>query len=276
MSENLSIEQIKLKLKNKELIFQEKNGKSEIWKTFLEILDLNNNYIGYVLCKNCEHIFTYSQKSGTSHLLRHKCISSSSQLKITGYLPKTSIPTTIKELTTNKLVNFVCKDLRPFEIIEGKGFRDFSQEMINIGAKFGQIQVNDLFPHPTTISRNVIKSAEKIKLDLGFKLKNIFYNFGGAFTTDMWTDDYKKLSYISLTVHYIENWNLNEQVLAISKFPNISHTADNIRKVIFEILKNYNLVPNRTMKNFVFVTDSGANFVAAFKNYKHIPCIAHR
>ena len=92
----------------------------------------------------------------------------------------------------------------------------------------------------------------------------------------MWTDDYKKLSYISLTVHYIENWNLNEQVLAISKFPNISHTADNIRKVIFEILKNYNLVPNRTMKNFVFVTDSGANFVAAFKNYKHIPCIAHR
>jgi hypothetical protein len=30
MSENLSIDQIKLKLKNNELIFQEKNGKSEI------------------------------------------------------------------------------------------------------------------------------------------------------------------------------------------------------------------------------------------------------
>ncbi|CAG8839893.1 2295_t:CDS:1, partial [Cetraspora pellucida] len=80
-----------------------------------------------------------------------------SQSKITAFLPKVSIPTTIKELTTNKLVNFVCKDLRPFEIIEGEGFRDFSQEMINIGAKFGQIQVDNLFSHPTTISRNIIK-----------------------------------------------------------------------------------------------------------------------
>ncbi|CAG8841620.1 41395_t:CDS:2, partial [Gigaspora margarita] len=228
----------------------EKNGKSEVWQNFLEIVDLNNQYIGYVSCKNCNNIFTYSQKSGTSHLLRHQCISSSNQLKITLFLPKKTILPTAKESTTNKIVNFVCKDLRPFEIIEGEGFRDFSQEMINIGAKFGQIQIDDLFPHPTTISRNIIKN--------------------------MWTDNYKKLSYISLTVHFIKNWQLKEQILAISKFPNISHTADNIRNTILNILKNYNLVPNRTMKNFVFITDSGANFIVAFRNYKHIPCIAHR
>ncbi|CAG8835390.1 16426_t:CDS:1, partial [Cetraspora pellucida] len=49
-----------------------------------------------------------------------------SQSKITAFLPKVSIPITIKELTTNKLVNFVYKDLCLFEIIEGEEFRDFS------------------------------------------------------------------------------------------------------------------------------------------------------
>ena len=48
----------------------------------------------------------------------------------------------------------------------------------------------------------------------------------------MWTDDYRKISYISLTVHYIDdNWQLNEQILAASRFPDVSHTANQIKKV---------------------------------------------
>ncbi|CAG8818664.1 17898_t:CDS:1, partial [Cetraspora pellucida] len=42
------------------------------------------------------------------------------------FLSKISISTIIKELITKKLVNFVYKDLHPFEIIEDEGFRDFS------------------------------------------------------------------------------------------------------------------------------------------------------
>ncbi|CAG8793988.1 1385_t:CDS:1, partial [Cetraspora pellucida] len=86
-----------------------------------------------------------------------------SQSKITAFLSKVSIPTTIKKLTTNKLVNFVYKDLHSFEIIEDERFRDFFQKMINIGTKFGQIQIDNLFLYPTTISRNIIKSAKKTK-----------------------------------------------------------------------------------------------------------------
>ncbi|CAG8756786.1 148_t:CDS:2, partial [Dentiscutata heterogama] len=105
------------------------------------------------------------------------------------------------------------------------GFKEFSQEMINIEAK-------------------------KIKSNLTTKLNPIFQTVG-------------------------ENWQLNEQILAISKFPNISHTGDNIKKVIFELLKSYNLIPDRTIKRYVFITDSGANFLTAFKNYNHLPYIAH-
>jgi hypothetical protein len=93
----------------------------------------------------------------------------------------------------------------------------------------------------------------------------------------MWTDDYRKISYISLTVHYIdETWQINEQILAASKFPDLKHTANNIKKVILNILKSYNLTPDSMMKRYMFVTDSGSNFVAAFKGLNHMPCFAHR
>ena len=149
--------------------------------------------------------------------------------------------------------------------------------MINISAMYESLSVDDLFLYPITISRNVMKEAELVKSTLTLKLKDIFQLVGGAFTTDMWTDDYRKISYISLTVHYIdENWQLKEQILAASKFPDAKHTAEQIKKTILGILKNYNLVPDITMKKFVFVTNSKANFIAVFRFLNHIPCFTHK
>jgi hypothetical protein len=274
---NLNAEQVTLMLRNKELFCQVKHGKSEVWQNFDDIVNQEEQSIGFVMCKNCSCILKYEYKSGTSTLKRHKCPSDEKQQKITSFWGKKGIPAAAKEATTKKIINLVCKDLRPFEIILGKGFKEFSQEMINIGATYGNLSVDELFPHPTTISRNVIKNADSAKTALALKLKNVFQFVGGAFTTDMWTDDYRKISYISLTVHYIdENWQLVEQILAASKFPDVRHTAEQIKKVILGILKCYNLIPDTTMKRFTFVTDSGANFIAAFRALNHIPCIAHK
>lgn len=275
MSE-LTIEQIISNLKNGEFKYKEKKGgSSDVWTNFNEIIDMQDEFIGFVICINCEHILKYNYKNGTSTLKRHKC--PSNQPKITSYYSAKSFPTTAKDVTTKKIVNLVCKDLRPFEIITGQGFREFSQEMINIGSIHGCLQVDDLFPHPTTISRNIVKNAESFKIKIANTLKDIFELVGGAFTTDLWTDDYRKISYISLTVHYIdESWQLREQILAASKFPDVRHTADHIKKVILNILKGYNLAPDSSMKRYMFVTDSASNFIAAFKGLNHIPCFAHR
>ncbi len=126
-------------------------------------------------------------------------------------MTKKTFPTVAKQVTAKKIINLVYKDLHSFDIIVGEGFREFSQEMINISATYGCLSVDNLFPHPTTISRNVIKEAELVKSKLAIKLKDVFELVGGAFTTDIWTDDYRKISYISLTVHYInENWQIKE------------------------------------------------------------------
>ena len=51
------------------------------------------------------------------------------QPKITSYWAKKQVSAAAKEQTTKKIVNLVCKDLRPFEIILGQGFKEFSQEL---------------------------------------------------------------------------------------------------------------------------------------------------
>lgn len=275
---NLTVEQVLLKFKNGELKCQEKRGgKSEVWTNFNEIIDSQEQQIGFVMCKNCEHIFKYDYKTGTSTLKRHKCANDEKQPKITSYWTNKAIPKIVKDTITKKIVDFVCKDLRPFDIITDQGFKELAQEMINIGSTYGCFRVDDLFPHPTTISRHLIKEADSVKSSLIVKLKDIFELNGGAFTSDMWTDDYRKISYISLTVHYIdENWQLKEQILAASKFPELRHTAEQIKRTIFNILKSYNLIPDVTMKRYTFVTDSASNYISAFKGSNHIPCFAHR
>lgn len=274
----LTTDQVIFNLRKGELKTQEKkSGKSDVWTNFNEIVDSQEQYIGFVICKNCEHIFKHDYKTGTSTLKRHKCSSIDKQQKITSYLSGKNTPKVAKDLINQKITNFVCRDLRPFDIIIGQGFREFSQELINIGSIYGCLKVDDLLPHPTTVSRNIIKEAESVKSNITDKLKDIFELNGGAFTSDMWTDDYRKISYISLTVHYIdENWELKEQILAASKFPDVRHTAEQIKKTILSILKTYNLIPDITMKKYTFVTDSASNYISAFKGLNHIPCFSHR
>ncbi|CAJ0851345.1 4781_t:CDS:2, partial [Entrophospora sp. SA101] len=285
MTSDLSTNEILTKLRAEELFYRDKNVnsvnnnnvKSEVWLRFVEIVDANNKYIGYVACKNCDQIYKYNYKDGTSSLKRHVCRRAlNNQPKITSFIENKMVPAIAKETTAKKIMEFVCKDLRPFEIINGSGFREFAQEMINIGSVHGCISIDNLLPHPTTVSRNVIKAAESIKSSLAGKLTDIFQKTGGAFTTDLWTDDYNKISYISLTVHYIENWDLKDQVLAAVKFPEDNHTAENTRRTVFNILRGYNLSPSVNMKRYAFVTDSGSNFVAAFRAYNHLACLAHR
>jgi len=74
--------------------------------------------------------------------------------------------------------------------------------LINIDAIYRNLSVDDLLSYPTTIFKNVIKDAESIKIALASNLKIIFQEIGEAFTTDMWTDNYRKINYISLTIHY--------------------------------------------------------------------------
>ena len=73
-----------------------------------------------------------------------------------------------------------------------------------------------------------------------------------------------------------ETWQIKDQILAAFKFPDVRHTADNIKKVILGILKGYNLISDSSIERYMFVIDSAFNFISAFKGLNHIPCFAYR
>ena len=110
---NFTIEQVTLKLKNGELLCQKKSGKSEVWLNFDEIINKDEQPVGFVMCKNCSHVFKYDYKTGTSSLKHHKCSTDDKQPKITSYWGRKAAPTAAKEITTKKIIhtceqNMVC------------------------------------------------------------------------------------------------------------------------------------------------------------------------
>ena len=86
----------------------------------------------------------------------------------------------------------------------------------------------------------------------------------------MWTETHTQTSYITVTVHYIaDDWTLIERVLASDA--DLRHTGTNIKQAMYAILTEYDIDTNKV----VFVTDRGANVLAAMKDSKHIPCCDH-
>src|SRR2546423_10381 len=102
---DLTIEEVTIMLENEELLCQEKSGKSDVWLSFNEIINNDGQTIGFVICKNCQHVLKYEYSYGTSTLKRHKCPDKNEkQPKITSYWAKKQVSAAAKEQTTKKIV----------------------------------------------------------------------------------------------------------------------------------------------------------------------------
>ncbi|RWS18884.1 transposable element Hobo transposase-like protein [Leptotrombidium deliense] len=135
----------------------EKCAKSEAWKLFKRVY-VDEKKEDSECCNNCNAVLVHKKKTGTSGLLNHKCISvgiKSDQASITKIFEATKINSQEKAKLIEAAVLFAAKDLRPFSILDGDGFRAVAEQLIYIGNKYGRIDLNDALPHSTTISRNV-------------------------------------------------------------------------------------------------------------------------
>lgn len=89
---------------------------------------------------------------------------------------------------------------------------------------------------------------------------------------DAWTDSYKRRSYITYVLHYLDkNWNMQTHVLKTTLFEN-KHTAENIKEHLNATLVEFGL----NGKRIVYITDGGSNVVAACRGTFYQPCIAHK
>lgn len=138
------MEDVKKKLASGDFKTTENEGKSTVWKYFYKVVNDSDEPVGYVKCRACGVLMKYdSKRTGNSALQRHVdrvCKSPGLlQPSITAFASSTSrkIPQQAKQKVTEKCVEFCCKDIRPFRSIEGGGFIELAQQLINVGATYG-------------------------------------------------------------------------------------------------------------------------------------------
>ncbi len=99
------------------------------------------------------------------------------------------------------------------------------------------------------------------------EIKEVIRSVNVGMTTDMWTDDYRKVSYMAITCHFkTADFKLKSNVLTTAMFPHDeAKTADNIRKELQKQLVSVFKFDPSVMSKVVWVTDQGSNIVAALR-----------
>jgi len=80
------------------------------------------------------------------------------------------------------------------------------------------MDVKDLVPNPTTFRNNVRRKAsserDQLKADL---IDHHDSKVDSAYTTNLWSDDFQKVSYQSIMCHYIDaNFRLQIRILQVA------------------------------------------------------------
>lgn len=205
--------------------------KSDIWKSFSLVYDAEGNQLAFACCDKCQKVLAYTgHKSGTSGLNRHVCTLLKGQQLLDFRRNKAKVSEALKEKTVEKCVDFVAADLRPYDSIAGRGLVQLAQHLVDTAASIGKFDVQDILPHPTTVSRHVEERALKFRRAVAEDIKVTIEKYGCAITTDVWTETYRKTSFLSATLHYINSdYKLQSRVLFSAPFDEgTSKTGENI------------------------------------------------
>lgn len=280
----MDVEEVKRRLALGEFMLVEPvNARSEVWKHFEHVHNEKNEAVGYVKCKKCDVMLKYDSKTtGNSSLNRHversckRADQSQTSMSMFVTAPK-AIPAKVKQTVTDKCVSFCCKDIRPFNAVNGEGFTELAQELIYVGAAFGRVPAGSVIPTHKTIASRCIDMAEEKRDELVQTLNHVLQNSTVAMTTDMWTDDYRKISYLTITCHFINNkMELVNKTLTTAMFPiEEAKTGENIRREILRLLVTKFGVHASALNKIVWVTDEGANIKLALRPYQRLDCIDH-
>ena len=65
-------------------------------------------------------------------------------------------PKHIRESAQRTALYIIAKDIQSFSCVQDDGFRHFSQTMIDIGSKYGSVQLEDIMCDRTTLSKTLL------------------------------------------------------------------------------------------------------------------------
>jgi hypothetical protein len=160
------------------------------------------------------------------------------------------------------IAEMICLDLQPISIVEDKGFLRLLKHF----------EPRYSVPSRKTFSERILPKMyqnvlTQVKLDL-LQANHV------AITTDMWTS-VANCDFMAVTAHFYcpKKNTMVHKCLECVPFPEISHTAVNIRNFLEKVFEEWNIQDSIVG----IVRDNGPDITAALNSSKYTayPCVAH-
>ncbi|CAF1110190.1 unnamed protein product [Adineta ricciae] len=180
-----------------------------------------------------------------------------------------------KHQLTSLLSEWLCSGTRPVNMVEDIGLKAFVDHCIHIGYMYGPIPGSSLLPCRRTVNKEIKHMASAGRNQMKTTLIKAAKRRCLTLSTDIWSDGYKKVSYLGCTAQWVdENWNLCSFELFCLPFRKPNKTSKNVFLVIEEGLALYDLQP--FMDDIIWVCDRGSNLKKALDKFTVVHCIGHR
>lgn len=260
----------------------------------MQVYDNNDNELtGYYCCSLCKEVIKNKTKS-TSPFLRHVdkfCSKGAQQTPITAFgtlrnqeKNENTVHISAKHSQNLKdgMIQFVCKDLRPFLAVEGEGFRAAIHAAVELGQAYPSLpksNITKIIPSRGVIQREIENKIDLAKETVEKKLHDAYNSYGGfACTSDLWTDDHRKRHFISVIAH-VPDVRANEiksatLTIACNEVKEEIKTKEIIDEHILDVLSSYGFSADMVKSSIYFVTDRGSQFKTTDK-YERANCYPH-
>lgn len=163
---------------------------------------------------------------------------------------------------TMKILFFICKDMRPFNIVEGEGFLQLMKEL----APTYKVPSSKYFKQKLVEKCDVVIESCKTRICA------VSYM---SLTLDIWTETMSERSFLGVTVHFLEGVNMTNFIVGTREL-NERHTGKYIAENLSKLLEFWSIPINKIR---CIISDNGANVVSAIKSLVgdkcHFPCFAH-
>ncbi|CAF4498504.1 unnamed protein product [Rotaria sp. Silwood2] len=243
----------------------------------------------FVSCQHCFATYRYGASS-TESISHHQCHAATSSCAFTfnkshctldAYFNKNKKQFRVSEQQNlTKLFSIWISDsFRPISIIDDSGLREICSYFYDLGTKNADrhMDVQSLFQSKQTVSRCIIDQAHYYRVQLTELIKEPIENKSLTISPDMWCDRYRQISYLGLTVTYVDsNMKYHKFTMSCRDFPvDLSKSGENISKILKEELNRFGIDHFDSVN---WISDRGSNFIRCFNLNMVIPihCFAHR
>jgi len=185
---------------------------------------------------------------------------------------KPQLSKTDQSVLKRKQVDYCVEGYHSIKSVEQSAFVGLLQTCVDFGAKYGTFEISKALYMIKTISRETAAVAANVKVRLTERLRDAIDDRAVSLSIDMFTDDYRKKSYVDVHVSWVDrDFSRHYAALAVRHFGVAAHTAANISTCVADILAEYGLPEHDTP----VTTDHGANIVAALRNNVRVDCLCH-